>query len=310
VDLNDPQTLQFYSQLLLFRDDVSREALIFPSTLSPAQRRTVHTLAHHLALQHVSRGNGEQRQVHVYRAPQSASNMSPTMPQGPSAIHSADARRGLNRAATIDFSEARGSDPGVYGTLRGQTSGLLDIPGSPGGTSMGAQNLRAAKSFADLRSYSPSPVHSSASFPHSLSAGISRYADYGPTGGSTSTPGMTPTTPGMPNRDEGLLVNGLNGMNLGSNISMGNGNAREARGLFSYERDNQHSFGGPIGSNRSFSMGFDEQQRDRSMPTRQPRGPGGERSSGFQGRRQQQNGHRQQGSDELNVTSGVEIVVE
>lgn len=310
VDLNDPQTLQFYSQLLLFRDDNNREALIFPSTLSPAQRRTVHTIAHHMALSHVSRGNGDQRQVHVYRNPQGI-NMSPPLPQGVSAIHPGDSRRALNRAATIDFSEARGSDAGMYGPLGRQSSGLLDIPGSPGGSGMAGQNLRAAKSFADLRSYTPSPVPSSASFPATLGGNVSRYAEYGAVSGTATTPNLTPTASGngMNHRDEGLLVNGLGGMSLGNNLGTGSNGNREARSMFSFERENQHSFGGPIGSNRSFNGGYDDQLRDRhQMPMRQPRGPAPERNLGFSNRRQ--NGHRPQGSDELNVTSGVEITVE
>ncbi|KAI9828866.1 MAG: hypothetical protein M1819_006481 [Sarea resinae] len=306
-DLNDPQTLQFYSQLLLFRDDLAREALVFPSTLSPAQRRIVHTLAHHMALAHVSRGNGEQRQVHVFRAPP-GSNMSPPIQQMPT-VHGDSQRRGLNRAATIDFSEARGSDPGYYGTLGRQSSGLLGIPDSPGGLSAG-QNLRAAKSFADLRSYTPSPVPSSASFPAALGANVARYADYGPASGATTTPSLTPTATGsaMSNRDDSMLVNGLGGMSLGNNLGVSGGSPRGLRGMLSWE--NQPSVTGPIGSNRSFSMNYDDQSRDRnqSLPVRQPRGPAPERGSGFS--RGRQNGHHGRGSDELSTQSGVEIVVE
>ncbi|KAI9814053.1 MAG: hypothetical protein M1827_003517 [Pycnora praestabilis] len=313
VDLNDPQTLQFYSQLLLFRDDLGREALIFPSTLSPAQRRIVHTLAHHMALAHVSRGNGEQRQVHVFRAPPGSNNMSPPIPPIPTTVHPSESqRKGLNRAATIDFSEARGSDPGLYSTLGRQSSGLLDIPGSPGGFG-GGQNLRAAKSFADLRSYTPSPVPSSASFPVGLGANISRYTDYNHSTVTSNTPTLTPTASGTgmsSHRDEGLLVSGLGGMSLGGSHGYGGGSTRELRGMLSWDRDNQHSVTGPIGSNRSFSMGYDEQSRDRnqSMPMRQPRGPPTGRTSGFS--RGRQNGHHGRGSDDMDQQSGVEIVVE
>ncbi|KAI9894844.1 MAG: hypothetical protein M1814_000064 [Vezdaea aestivalis] len=298
VDLNDPQHLQFYSQLLLFKDDIAREALIFPSTLSPHQRRIVHTIAHSLTLAHVSRGIGEQRQVHVYRAPYAA-NISPPLPQGSSQIQNADSRRGLNRAATIDFADARTSDNGAYNALRGQSSGLLNIPGSPGAAAMSAQNLRAAKSFADLRSFTPSPAHSTASFPTNLPTGLSRYTDYGH--GPLNHTNQTPTS--MVPREENLLSNGLSGMSIGSNIGPTNG-LRESRSMFGYDRDNSQSMVGPIGSNRSFSTGFDEHSR-----ARQSRAPGQERAQGYSARRQQ-NGHRNRGSDELNVTSGVEIVVE
>lgn len=314
VDLNDPQTLKFYSELLLFRDDLTREALIFPTSLSPNQRRLVHTLSHHMGLAHISRGSGEQRQVHVVRAPPS-SNVSPPIPQV-SAIHPGDAhRRGLNRAATIDFNEARSADPVMYNTLRGQqSSGFLGIPDSPGG--FGAQqNLRAAKSFADLRSYTPSPVPSSASFPVALSSNIGRFQEYGPNSAASTTPTLTPTASGSalgPHREEGLLVNGLGGLSLGGSL-VPNESPRRVRGVFSWEGEppsQSQSAGGPIGSNRSFSMNFEDASRSggQNMPLRQPRGPGAERGSGFS--RSRQNGHQARGSDELRQQSSVEIIVE
>lgn len=313
VDLNDPQTLQFYSQLLLFRDDLGREALIFPSTLSPQQRRIVHTLAHHMQLAHLSRGNGEQRQVHVFRAP-SGSNLSPPIPQVP-AVHSDASRRALNRAATIDFNEARASENGMYSTLRGQqSSSFLGIPDSPGGFGT-QQNLRAAKSFADLRSYTPSPVPSSASYPAALQSNIARFQDYGPGSAASTTPTLTPTASGSAlgqHRDEGLLVNGLGGMSLGSNLGPNGGSPRRLRGMFSWDQDNQQqqSATGPIGSNRAFNMNYEDQSRDRSqnMPMRQPRGPVTDRGTGFS--RGRQNGHQGRGSDELRPSSSVEIIVE
>lgn len=318
VDLNDPQTLSFYSELLLFRDDLSREALIFPAALSPNQRRLVHTLAHHMGLSHISRGNGDQRQVHVIRAPV-GSNISPPIPQV-SAIHAGDAaRRGLNRAATIDFNEARSAEPGLYNTLRGQQStGFLGVPDSPGGFGT-QQNLRTAKSYADLRSYTPSPVPSSASFPAALQSNIARY---GPGSTASVTPTLTPTASGsalVPTRDrdreqEGLLVNGINGMSLGNNLGPGGpngGSPRRPRPIFAWDQDNQQPAAtGPIGSNRSFSLNYDEQARNgaQSLPMRQPRGPAAERGSGFS--RARQNGHQARGSDELRTSSGVEIIVE
>ena len=316
VDLNDPQTLGFYSQLLLFRDDASRENLIFPSNLPPPSRRIIHTLAHHMGLSHLSRGNGDQRQVHVFR-PQN-SNTSPPMPQG-SAIHGDPNRRALNRAATIDFNEARSSDTGMYNTLRGQqSSSFLSIPDSPGG--FGAQNnLRAAKSFADLRSYTPSPVPSSASFPAALQSTIARFQNqenYGSGSAASSTPTLTAAASGSAlgqHRDEALLVNGFGGMSLGgSNLGPNSGSPRRLRGMFSFNQDSQPSTTEPIGSNRNFSMSsYDDQSRDRNgnIPLRQPRGPAAERGSGFS--RGRQNGHQGRGSDELRQqSSNVEIIVE
>lgn len=50
VDLNDPDTLEFYSQMLLFRDDKNRQELVFPATLMPHQRRIVVVLCNQLGL--------------------------------------------------------------------------------------------------------------------------------------------------------------------------------------------------------------------------------------------------------------------
>ncbi|EPS44489.1 hypothetical protein H072_1528 [Dactylellina haptotyla CBS 200.50] len=297
IDLNNPQTLQFYSQLLLFRDDVTREALIFPPTLSPSQRRIVHTLAHHMSLAHISRGTGEGRQVQVFRHSHQIQNISP--PSIPTVIPvESQQRRTLARATTMDFSETRSADGGVgiYSTI-GRQGGLLDVPNSPSGKDAQSRtNLRAAKSFADLRSYTPSPVPTSASFPIHLSQNVVKYqqqqqqgGEY--TNGSSTTPSLTSTgSNNMNSINESLLVNGLAGVSLGSSLNISSnslrGDPRDARGLLG-----DGGMHGAIGglspsqttSTRNFSMAYDE-QRDRGsqiLPSRQPRGPDSERSVGF-----------------------------
>ncbi|GKZ22085.1 hypothetical protein AbraIFM66951_008824 [Aspergillus brasiliensis] len=310
VDLNDSTTLSYYSQLLLFKEDTARDTLVFPPNLSPVQRRTVHTLAHNMGLGHASRGSGEQRQVHVFKvAP--GTNVSPPLSSIPAAVQPAEtARRGLNRAATIDFSESRNDGPTHFNTLRGQPSsgflGVLDSPGNFGNT----QNLRAAKSFADLRSYTPSPVPSSASFPAALQSNGARLQHYD---GATSATSNTPTLTSAPSgsslgmqRDDSLLVNSLSSLSLGTGIGGPNASPRRLRGMFSWEQpESQPSSAGPIGSNRSIGVGFDGQSQER-MPIRQPRGPMPEKGPGFR----RQNGHQSRGSDELRTSSGVEIIVE
>lgn len=259
-----------------------------------------------MQLAHVSRGSGEQRQVHVFRAAP-GQNVSPPIPAIPTTVYPGDSsRRGLNRAATIDFSEARGSDPGAYNTLRGQSSGFLGILDSPGGFG-NAQNLRAAKSFADLRAYTPSPVPSSASFPAALQTNGARFQQFDGTGSvASNTPTLTPTASGSALGPLPELVNGLGGMSLGTNIGGTNsGSPRRLRGMFSWDQDSQHSATAPIGSNRSIGVGFSDQAPDR-MPMRQPRGPAPERGPGFR----RQNVHQGRGSDELRSNSGVEIIVE
>ncbi|KAF3120060.1 hypothetical protein TWF703_002902 [Orbilia oligospora] len=298
IDLNNPQTLQFYSQLLLFRDDHTREALIFPPTLSPSQRRIVHTLAHHMSLAHISRGAGETRQVQVYRHnPSSVQNISPPSIATVIPVETQQ-RRTLARATTMDFSETRSADGGVgiYSTI-GRQGGLLDVPNSPSGKdAQSRNNLRAAKSFADLRSYTPSPVPTSASFPIHLGQNALKYQqqqaqEY--TNGSSTTPSLTPTGSNSINSiNESLLVNGLAGVSLGGGLGIGSGSLRgdprDARGLLGSDGGMHGAIGGlspsQTTSTRNFSMATYDDQRDRGsqiLPSRQPRGPDSERSVGF-----------------------------
>ena len=314
VDLNNPEQLNYYSQLLLFKDDTAREVLIFPPTLTPQARRIVHTLAHHMGLCHASHdtGSGNQRQVHVFRA--TGSNISPPLQRGTSIQRDTNGRS-LNRAATMDFHEARGPEPGMHNTLRGQQStGLLGVPDSPGGGFGTSVNLRGAKSFADLRSYTPSPVPSTASFPTSLQTRFQQQQD-GYIGGSaaSSTPTITPTASGLglgQHRSDDMLVNGFGGMSI--NGGPNSGSPRRLRGMFSWDQDSQPNPAGPIGSNRSFSNSnnYDDQSRERggNIPVRQPRGPTVERGSGFS--RGRQNGHQARGSDELRQQSSVDVIRE
>ena len=271
-----------------------------------------------MQLAHVSRGNGEQRQVHVYRANQNHQGISPPIPQVPSLQGGDASRRGLNRAATIDFNEARSSEPGMYNTLRGQqSSGFLGIPDSPSGFGT-QQNLRAAKSVADLRSYTPSPVPSTASFPPNLQGNIARFQDYGPGNGASATPTLTPTASGSAlgggYREDGL-INGFGSLSLVGNAGT-NGSPRRLRTAFSWDQDNQQPSSGPsstgaIGSNRAFSMNYDNSSQGSGLgnPLRQPRGPSERGPPAFS--RGRQNGHQARGSDELRQqNSQVEIIVE
>lgn len=70
--MNDPDTLGFYTELQLFRNNPEAAAgatLQFPPTLTPQQRRIVHSLAIKLNLEHSSHGTGQDRFVTVSRRP-------------------------------------------------------------------------------------------------------------------------------------------------------------------------------------------------------------------------------------------------
>lgn len=311
VDLNDPESLQVYSKLLLFKEDPTRDLIVFPVELSPTQRRTVHTIAHHMGLMHISKGASESRAVHVFKdQPTQQSQpgqprqqrLSPPMPQI-QAIQAESQRRGLNRAATTDFSDVRNQEAFYNGGVRQQNSAYLSTYQETPNTLAAGPNLRAAKSFADLRSYTPSPVPSTASFPATLSNNVSRFAEYARENGQSSAPLPAANGPMGARGDESMLVNGLGSMNL-NNPSYG-GNPRGLRGMMSWDRE---PVPGPIGGHRAFSANnnYDDQARGPGLPSRQPRGPVAERGSGFPRR----NGHMTRGSDELSQQSGVEITVE
>ncbi|KAK7207517.1 hypothetical protein BZA70DRAFT_17380 [Myxozyma melibiosi] len=67
LDLNDPETLMMYSEILLFRDDHSRDELIFGADLSPVQRRNVAMLANGMGLNHTVRGTNDGREIVIRR---------------------------------------------------------------------------------------------------------------------------------------------------------------------------------------------------------------------------------------------------
>ncbi|KAK3950581.1 hypothetical protein QBC32DRAFT_371839 [Pseudoneurospora amorphoporcata] len=284
VDLNNPETLKFYTELTLFRNDPNREIIIFPASITPQQRRTVHILAHNMGLEHRSVGEGLTRQLHVIKdtATATLASMAPPMHISPGV--SADAhRRGLSRAATIDFAESRANAQGQYATLgrQGRHGPTLELPDSPDG---GINALRGVKSFADLRSYTPSPSLSASGFPQSSlhSSSIAQYGEYSASLGGPNSVMTTPTTPGAAsNKDTSLLVSELGSLSLSEPF---NGNRLRPR-----------ETPGAIGSQRSPLNG----NSTRSVPERQPLGPSsgdwGE-SIGFAGR-QRTNGHMQRGSD-------------
>jgi hypothetical protein len=276
VDLNDPDTLSFYTELMLFKNDPSREIIVFPSTITPQQRRTVHILAHNMGLEHRSVGEGQHRQIHVIKDTGAAPAIH--MPPGVSA----DAhRRGLSRAATIDFAETRGSAPGQFSTLgrQGRHGPTLELPDSPDG---GLNALRGVKSFADLRSYTPSPSLSASGYPQGSAVHAPNVAQYGEYSANLGQPSAltTPTTPGTTsNSDPSLLISDLGAMTLGEPFNGSRLRPRETPGA--------------IGSQRPGLNG----SSTRSVPERQPHGPSGDwgENMGF-GARSRANGHIQRSS--------------
>jgi hypothetical protein len=303
VDMNDPTTLGYYSDLHLFFHDKTREVLIFPAGIPPQERRDIHEMAQQMGLYHRSDGQGDNRHVVISK---SKDNISPTVQPTPMYWNSNENRRGLARAATIDFGEARETGHYNHHTLGRQASDLLNIPGSPGLSGLNphsVHNLRAAKSFADLRSFTPSPVPSTASFPVTLGQTVARYTEYplGPSSAASGTPNLTPTTARDANRDDAFLLNGMGNITLGDRPTASRTNLP---GRLGQEREKYTSNAGPIGSQRPSNGAYDETIRNgvSTIPERQPRGPPAEwGTSGFS--RPRQNGHVNRGSGELDLNS-------
>ena len=255
----------------MFKRDETREILVFPPGIAPEHRRSIHVLAHHMGLEHQSMGEADSRQLTVLKR-----QPSPTINAPPPASTLDMHKRGLSRAATFDFAADREprSAAGNYAHVMGRQNPTLEIPGSPDGSNI-PNNLRAAKSFADLRSFTPSPSQASSSYlaPGGNVGGGSaaRFGDYISNTGHPGNPG----TPGP--RDNNNLISGLNSLNLG---------AFDANALQAQAR----STPGAIGSQRPGAGG-----NMKGAPERQPRGPEWENASGFGGRGRS-NGHVPRGS--------------
>lgn len=269
VDLNDPATLEFYTQLTIFKNDLTREVHIFSPDISPEQRRQIHILAHNMGLEHRSVGEADRRQIQIMKRPEHSPPVH-VQNQLPN-VSWEDHRRGLSRAATFDFAESRmGSS--AYHTL-GRQNPTLELPGSPDNGI--PNNLRAAKSFADLRAHSPSPAPSGSSYA-GLGNGLgARYGDF-PQTSLTTPPNLTPTSHNAGSSTDALLSSNMSTLGLGYDPNGSHMRNRETPGA--------------IGSQRPSANGA-----SRNAPERQPRGPEwGEAGSGFTSRSR---GHMQRSSD-------------
>ncbi|OBT61904.1 hypothetical protein VE03_08227 [Pseudogymnoascus sp. 23342-1-I1] len=270
IDMNDATTLDYYGRLVVFKDDETRRMFVVEPPVPATYRRVLHELAHKLGLEHESAGTGDMRHVQIFK-----DKRSNPLSMSSSLLYNDTSRRGLARAATMDFNESR--DP-LYHTLRTASSALLDVPGSPGAlTGAPPRSLREAKSFGDLQARTSSPALSSSSFPANLSHNAARYADY--------------QNAQLPPRDDYLPA-------AFSNLALG------------YERGGGTApripAAGAIGSQRSthgLNTTYEDVQRGGAAGggavERQPRGPGSEWGAGFA--RARTNGHASRGSGELDL---------
>ncbi|PLW47494.1 hypothetical protein PCANC_07836 [Puccinia coronata f. sp. avenae] len=124
LDMNDPQTLELYSRVVVFKEDKLRDELAFAKLLSGPQRRIVHQIAKKLGLVHRSEGVGEERFVVV------------------SKLATGGGQR-INRvASSANMSRAASGQHGAAGLGQGRYDGGLGI---------NANALRMKKSMPDMR---------------------------------------------------------------------------------------------------------------------------------------------------------------
>lgn len=128
LDLNDPQALEIYSRVLLFKDDRMRDELAFSRNLSPQERRTVHLVAQKLNLYHYSVGEAEERHVIVtkneVRSPSAGSR-----PLRSQASTIGRSQRAGDQAAAAAAAAAGGgiggSGAGTFASINRRSSGML-----------------------------------------------------------------------------------------------------------------------------------------------------------------------------------------
>lgn len=219
--MNDPVCLAYYGKLVLFQNDPSKgDVYDFAPNLPPEHRRTIHAMAHSMGLIHHSEGQGSERFVRITR----------NLPENP--LSATNGGRSLHRSATTDFGQARMD--GIYGSSRNAQS-YLGMPETLSGASREAQ-LRGAKSHADLRSYTPSPAQSTASFPANVGNNASRY-EYSYNGHDSPALGrpQLPASATIGGSNDDFLANGLGNLNLDRSYGQPHGSPQRMRRMFTID---------------------------------------------------------------------------
>lgn len=154
VDLNDPQTLEFYSKILLFTDDKSRSELDFPSNLTHSQRIVLMALSTQFGLHYADQDNG------VFVTKQSLAR---------EGLHTSSSATNLSSYGLQQAPQQQQQQQPMlhsqssYQNLYQQTSqGPQGLQGPQGTFNNNHNALRGTKSFADIRN----PIYSSPTIPN------------------------------------------------------------------------------------------------------------------------------------------------
>jgi RNA recognition motif-containing protein len=269
LDDTNADYVKYISELSAFKQDPTREIIVYPATLDMQERTVIHTIAQHLGLYHTSFGDGNDRQLRVQKhRPDNSSGLGHVNLMSMGQEH-----RSLNRAATFDFSQRRLHPFSSNQSIRERLAPEIDSRDL---------NLRGVRSVADLRDRRTTPSPAPRMVPTLNSRSSSHrglFGEYTSAGGYTglSSNMATPTTPGGTSGVDSALLQSLGNMNLAD------------------------THPGIIGSQRSGMNGSRTQLLDRQPAgSAQPIGLGlPERDFSWQ--RSQQNGHSQRNSGKLHA---------
>ncbi|BGP36029.1 Peptidyl-prolyl cis-trans isomerase pin4 [Rhodotorula toruloides] len=194
LNMNDPQTLELYSRILLFSSDSFRDELSFSRSLSPHQRRTVHLIAKKLGLEHKTLGReGEGRYVVVWKKG-TAGPVEQTKKPLRQTVSTAALRRVASRDTVLsNGSLPRSATPSSVAPGSGYTPSFA-MPSSQSSGSLlsptaTAAGLRGKKSMPDLR-FPSSNSHGS----HSRQSPTSSSSSRSPSPYSTEVPPPMPSS--------------------------------------------------------------------------------------------------------------------
>ncbi|SCZ93612.1 BZ3500_MvSof-1268-A1-R1_Chr6-3g08771 [Microbotryum saponariae] len=154
LDMNDSQTLDIYSRVVVFKDDFLREEFAFARSLSANQRKIVHLVAKKLELGHRSVGVGEDRHVVVYKPSASESPALRGMASSRALRHAASSLiRQPSRDTLNSYLNSTATSSTSYSNQAYSSGPMGSFTKS---ASTNVYSLHAKKSMPDIR---PSNIH-------------------------------------------------------------------------------------------------------------------------------------------------------
>lgn len=203
LDLNDPQALEIYSRVLIFKDDSLRDELAFARSLSTLQRRNVHLVAKKLGLVHRSVGEGDDRHVIVFKGGKGIASSTPEVHRVSHVTLSILWCFDQTLTSLLTLQSLRHSSSTLGRHTSRDSNSYIHPESTP--------RLSMKKSMPDMRR----STH--LGYPNSTSNG-SNYRDGYVAGGAAGGRGGLPPMPSMNFGSNGIGRGGLNGLFQQSNF--------------------------------------------------------------------------------------------